>query len=201
MPSRAATAADVDHVSHVITAAFADDPIWGPALRRSDGTVIDRGSYWRLFVEGGLRFGTTTLGDDDAAVAVWLPPGEDELSGEQLDRLEALLEDQLDAAANEALHELFDRFEASRAGRAEHYYLSLLATDPAYRGQGRGQVLLAEDLARWDAAGTPAYLESTNPANDHRYVRAGFRHVGGFHAVRDDAWVSAMWRPVGGATD
>ena len=40
-------------------------------------------------------------------------------------------------------------------------------------------------------------LLATHP--DHRYVRAGFALDGGFAAVRDDAWISAMWRPVGGA--
>jgi L-amino acid N-acyltransferase YncA len=68
---------------------------------------------------------------------------------------------------------------------------------PDHRGQGRGQQLLAESLALWDAEGMPAYLESTNAANDHRYVRAGFRPDGGFRAVRDDTWVTAMWRPAG----
>jgi hypothetical protein len=42
----------------------------------------------------------------------------------------------------------------------------------------------------------PGYLESTNPGNDHRYMRAGFRPIGGFRAVRDDAPISAMWRDV-----
>ena len=31
------------------------------------------------------------------------------------------------------------------------------------------------------------------------YERAGFRHDGGFRAVRDDRWIAAMWRPVGGS--
>jgi predicted GNAT family acetyltransferase len=79
----------------------------------------------------------------------------------------------------------------------DHAYLSLLATHPAHRGRGVGQELLAADLARWDAAGIPTYLESTNPANDHRYARLGFRPIGGFHAVRDGAWVTAMRREVG----
>ncbi len=103
-----------------------------------------------------------------------------------------------DEEARHALDELFERFEASRAGRPDHYHLSLVATRPAHRGHGRGQQLLADDLAAWDAEGVPAYLESTNPANDHRYARADFRPDGGFSAVRDTAWINAMWREVGG---
>ena len=93
---------------------------------------------------------------------------------------------------------LFERFEASRAPLADHYYLSLLATHPDHRGRGIGQALLAANLASWDDADVPAYLESTNPANDHRYARAGFRPIGRFETVRDRAWVTAMWRDVGG---
>jgi GNAT superfamily N-acetyltransferase len=201
MPARAATTADIDVITRTIRDAFADDPVWGPALRRSDGTPLDLDAYWRLFVEGALRFGTARMATDGGAVSMWLPPGTAELSDEQLAALDVLIRRDLDGPALTDLERLYARFEASREGRPDHYYLSLLAAHPDFRGQGRGQVLLAEDLALWDAAGVPAYLESTNSANDHRYVRAGFRPDGGFQAVRDDTWISAMWRPVGGARD
>lgn len=181
----------------VINHAFLDDPVWGPALKRTDGTPIDLEAYWRLFVDGAMRFGTARVAEDGGAVSIWLPPGEEELSDSQLEDLERLVARHLDAPALAALHELYARFEVSRAGRPNHYYLSLLATHPDHRGKGVGQLQLAEDLALWDAEDVPAYLESTNAGNDHRYVRAGFTLDGGFSAVRDHTWISAMWRPVG----
>jgi GNAT superfamily N-acetyltransferase len=90
--------------------------------------------------------------------------------------------------------ELYERFEANHPTSPEHAYLSLLATHPDHRGHGFGQQLLAANLAAWDRLAVPAYLESTNPANDHRYERAGFRRAGGFRAVRDDAPITTMWR-------
>ena len=199
MPSRAATPEDAASAASVIRQAFADDPIWGPALRRSDSTPLDLDAYWRLFVDGAIRFGSAMVATDGAAFAIWLPPpAEPELSQEQAAALDALIAHDLDPGAADDLHALFERFEASRAGRPAHAYLSLLATHPDHRGQGRGQILLAECLELWDATGVPCYLESTNAANDHRYERLGFRRDGGFSAVRDDAWISAMWRPVGG---
>jgi GNAT superfamily N-acetyltransferase len=196
MASRAATEDDIESVTRTVRLAFARDPVWSPALRHGDGSSIDLDSYWRRFVEGALRFGTARVATDGAAVAIWLPPGEDELSDEQLAQLDLQLEAELDRASLAALRTLYERFESSRAGRPDHYYLSLLATHPDHAGRGHGQQLLAEDLARWDRAGVPSYLESTNSANDHRYARAGFRTDGGFRAVRDDTWISAMWRPV-----
>ena len=201
MRSREVLPTDVDSVARTIAAAFAGDPVWAPALSRTDRLRIDLEPYWRLFIEGAMRFGTARVYDDGAATSIWLPPAAAELSDAQAQILQHFLDAFLDPPALSALHELYDRFETSRRSRPPHYYLSLLATNPEHRGKGVGQALLAEDLSRWDEMGIAAYLESTNPANDHRYERAGFRHDGGFRAVRNDVWVSAMWRPIGGSLE
>jgi GNAT superfamily N-acetyltransferase len=196
--SRACGPDDMDAATACIVAAFADDPVWGPALRLASGATDHLEPYWRVFIAGAMRFGTVRMTPGGEAFAVWLPPGGDELSAEQSVELEGLVGDTGDPAFGRDLEALFERFGASRQDLAPHYYLSLLATHPDHRGRGIGQALLAADLTRWDGEGVPAYLESTNPANDHRYERAGFRSIGGFQAVRDDAWVNAMWREVGG---
>jgi ribosomal protein S18 acetylase RimI-like enzyme len=197
-PSRPARAAEVDRVVEILVLAFQTDPIWSVALATGDGRTDHLAPYWRLFVDGAMRFGTVHVTDDLGACAVWLPPGEDELDDARATQLDALLDDVMTPSGPEAIHRLYERFEASRGSQPDHAYLSLLATDPDRRGQGIGQRLLAADLERWDAQGIPAYLESTNPANDHRYERAGFRPIGSFEAVLDDARVTAFWRHVGG---
>ena len=106
----------------------------------------------------------------------------------------------LEPAAARSMFELWRRFAANHPRDEPHAYLSLLVNHPDHRGQGIGQRLLAEDLARFDADGVPAYLESTNPGNDHRYERAGFERIGGFQAVLDDAPISTMWRPSPGSS-
>jgi GNAT superfamily N-acetyltransferase len=199
MGSRPISRDEVDAATRTIALAFATDPLWGVALRRLDGRTDHHEPYWRLFVEGATRYGTVRTTGGGEAVSVWLPPGGTELTDEGAAALERLLEEALDEDARTAMAELYARFDASRAPLADHYYLSLLATHPDHRGRGHGQALLTADLGLWDEAGVPAYLESSNPANDHRYARAGFRSIGGFHAVRDDAFVTAMWREVGGA--
>ena len=198
--SRPARPAEADHVVQTIALAFEHDPIWRVALAGRDGGNDHHVPYWGLFVTAAMRFGTVRVTDDLGACAVWLPPGADELDADDLERLEALLDRSLAPSALDAIQVLYERFEASRAAQRPHAYLSLLATHPDHRGRGVGQALLAADLAVWDARGVPAYLESTNPANDHRYERAGFRPIGGFDAVLDDARVTAFWRSVGGTT-
>jgi GNAT superfamily N-acetyltransferase len=188
---------DIDKVTACIADAFATDPIWSVALSRADGRTDHHEPYWRNVVEGAMRFGTVYQWDSGAAVSVWVPPGESEMTPELEEASEALLMQTLDANGVSAMHELYQRFEASRCGVPQkHAYLALLATHREYRGQGIGQALLAADLCKWDALGIPTYLESSNPANDHRYARAGFERVGGFEAVRNDARVTAMWRSV-----
>jgi GNAT superfamily N-acetyltransferase len=196
MVSRVATAADVDLVTETITLAFFADPIWGPALARPDGSTTHHPEFWRRFVEGAMRYSTVFMTDNASAVAVWTPPGGTELSESQEEESRAVIEGALEPAAAAALFELWDRFDAIHPHDEPHAYLGLLATHPDSRGHGIGQTLLAENLRDWDAQGVPAYLESTNPANDHRYARAGFQPIGGFSAVLNDAKVTTMWRAV-----
>jgi hypothetical protein len=40
----------------------------------------------------------------------------------------------------------------------------------------------------------PAYLESSNPDNNGRYERIGFRRVGEFSTPDDRHTVATMWR-------
>ena len=172
---RIASPADIDAVTETIALAFATDPTWGPALAR--GMVrppITRrtgGSSSRA----RCRTASVFLSDDGSAVAVWIPPGADEMSAEQEEALRLCVTENLDPDAQEAMFALWDRFDSNHPQTEPHAYLSLLATHPDYRGQGIAQALLRENLAGFDARGLPTYLESTNPANDHRYERLGSR--------------------------
>jgi len=192
MESSVAGPGDIDSVTACLTYAFSTDPIWSVAL-----VGIDDEAYWRILVEGAMRFGTVRQWDSGAAVSVWIPPNESDLTPELEERSQALLASSLDAEGTTAINELLQRFETSRSDTPEpHAYLALLATHRDYRGQGIGQALLASNLSEWDALGIPTYLESSNPSNDHLYVRLGFKPIGGFDAVIDNARVTAMWRPV-----
>jgi hypothetical protein len=40
-----------------------------------------------------------------------------------------------------------------------------------------------------------AYLESTNPVNDRRYISVGFEPVGSFRTMDEERVITRMWRP------
>ncbi|MEO8093732.1 MAG: GNAT family N-acetyltransferase [Pseudolysinimonas sp.] len=190
-----ATAADVSTVTEMIALAFEDDPTWGTALARTDGDVAHHRAYWRIFVEGAMTHRMIYLSADGASVAVWIPPGGDEMSDEQEQQLRDVVAENLAPDVHEAMFALWERFDTNHPQVEPHAYLSLLATHPDHRGKGIAQALLRENLAEFDRQGLPTYLESTNPANDHRYERAGYAKVGSFEGFGGST-VSTMWRPV-----
>ncbi len=192
---RVATQSDADRVIEIFTAAFLDDPVWGSALRDAGRHIAQHDAFWRLFVDGALPHGWVWLSADDGAAAVWLPPGCPEFTEEVDAKLESLLTELLGESQGAVVLETFERFELAHPRDRPHYYLSLLGTHPDHRGKGLGMALLANNLKLIDAKEMPAYLESTNPANNHRYERFGFEQVGDFSIPgKDGPPVAAMWR-------
>ena len=90
--------------------------------------------------------------------------------------------------------ELLDRFCQAHPKHEPHYYLSLLGTKDDHRGRGLGIALLEENLARIDGEHMPAYLESSNPNNNHRYEAVGFVSITSFEAPGGGPVVTGMWR-------
>jgi GNAT superfamily N-acetyltransferase len=190
--ARIATDDDLDGVTATLTAAFEADPLWG---RWAFPDVKDLAVWWRLYVRSALRYRCVWVRGDYAAASVWIPPNGTELTAEEEERLKPLLEELVGPRAPDIL-EMVERFEACHPKEPPHYYLTLLGTHPNHRGRGLGMGLLAENLARIDAEGVPTYLESTNPDNNPRYERLGFRKVGAFTTPDGTRTVTRMWREV-----
>ena len=191
---RRASAADTDLVTSIITLAFTHDPLWAHALARADGRTAHHAEFWRLFVAGALRYPDTWLTSGGEATSIWIPPGGTEMTPEQEQRLADLAAGHLGPAAGHCL-ELMSRFEAAHPQARPHYYLTLLGTRPDHRGKGIGMRLLAHNLDLVDAVHLPAYLESTNPANNRRYASVGFEPHGEFCYPGGGPVVTTMWRP------
>jgi GNAT superfamily N-acetyltransferase len=74
-----------------------------------------------------------------------------------------------------------------------HWYLNVVSTLPDRQGQGLGATVLQPVLARCDAEGVPAYLESTNPRNRTLYRRQGFVDMDEI-LLPDGPSMLQMWR-------
>jgi GNAT superfamily N-acetyltransferase len=190
---RTATTADLPRVVDLLVGAFHDDPTWSWAFPDPAARPDQQRRLWTLLVEGALRYPWVRLRADGASTSVWIPPGGTELSPDQEAALEPMLTDLLGAGAGRVLHAL-EMFEDAHPRQEEHFFLTLLGTDPARRGHGHGLGLLAADLREVDAAGMPAYLEASNPANVALYARQGFEVHGSFTLPDGGPEVVTMWR-------
>jgi len=190
--TRLATDSDLDGVTATLTAAFAVDPLWSWAFPDPRDLAV----WWRYSVASAFRYPGVWINGKYAAVSVWIPPGGVELTEEEERGVEPLIRGLIGARCDHVM-ELLSRFEASHPSGEPHYYLSLLGTHPDRRGEGLGMALLVENLVRIDAEGVPTFLESTNPANNPRYERLGFRQVGEFTTPDRACRVATMWREVG----
>jgi GNAT superfamily N-acetyltransferase len=193
---RRLTEADADHATELFALAFHDDPTWAWAFPDAARRGEHMRDWWGLYARGIIPYGWSWTTDDGGAAALWVPPGKPELPPDDDARVEPLLRDLLGPHADAVL-ELNERFEANHPHDPRHYYLSLLATHPDHRGRGKGMGLLAENLAMLDELEVPAYLESSNRANDHRYERLGFTEIAEFAAPGGRPTVGCMWREPG----
>ena len=64
--------------------------------------------------------------------------------------------------------------------------------DQAYQGRGLGAQLMKYALAKVDALGLPAYLESSNPLNMSLYKRHGFEEMGSIQSGSSPAIVPML---------
>lgn len=147
-------------------------------------------TFARALGGAALAHGSAYSIDDAAGVALWLPPdvGPDEAA------LGHLVEHHVAPAKQEtmaAVVEAMGRYHPE----TPHWYLPFIAVDPARQGEGLGAALLRATLARCDADGLPAYLESTNPRNRPLYERHGFEAIGEIRAGDCPPIVPMLHRP------
>ena len=194
LDARVATISDLNLVATTISLAIRHDPVWGVAFASPAGDVDVAADLWSAYLKSALRYSWTWLTGGGGAVSVWIRPNGTKFTRDGEERFERLLVARLGPAAAGVV-ELLGRFDASHPRDEPHYYLSLFGTHPDHRGRGLGMAQLADNLRRIDAERMPAYLESTNPANDHRYVGVGFRAMGSFSVPWDGHVITTMWRP------
>jgi GNAT superfamily N-acetyltransferase len=193
--ARRAGPSDVDAIVETVTAAFFDDPLWGPVFRDPATRASQASQLWRLFVASpGLRYPWTFVTGPAYAAAVWVPPGGHELTEEEDAAYDGFLLGFAGRAAADEIQAIGRAFDDAHPTEP-HFYLSLLATNPAARGRGLGMDLVRDGLTRIDALRMPAYLESSNPAaNDARYRSVGFEPIGQV-VMPSGHMVTTMWRP------
>jgi GNAT superfamily N-acetyltransferase len=191
--ARPASSADAGEIVATLACAFDADPLWSWAFPDDAKRPAQYEAFFSLFVESAIPNGWVWTTDQATAVAVWTPPGKSELSEEAQAKVEPFIAAELGSHAKPVL-QVFESFESACPDDRDFYYLSLLGTHPDHRGHGLGMSLLAANLTQIDAEGMPAYLESSNPANNARYERLGFKPHTNFSTPEGRHTVTTMWR-------
>ena len=176
-----------------LAAAFGADPLWSWAFPDPGKRAAQFETWFGLFVESALPNGWVWVDGRGQATSVWTPPGKAELSAEAKAKVEPFLTGEL-GAHTESVLQVMEQFEAACPDDQDFYYLSFLGTHPEHRGHGVGMGLLEANLTCVDAEHMPAYLESSNPANNARYERLGFKPRSGFETPDGKHAVTTMWR-------
>jgi GNAT superfamily N-acetyltransferase len=178
---RVAAEPDLDAVGATLALAFERDRLWSWAFGSDDQVPRERkldilGAIFRFYAEAALGYGWVRITDGVESVALWIPPGEPDMSETEAERLISLIRERADEEQAERLLTVITSFDGARSSRPPHYFLSVLGTHPGHAGQGYGLGLLAANLAEIDAAGgAPVFLETAQPHNVQLYERFGFR--------------------------
>lgn len=191
----AAGPADAAAVAQDLSAAFASDPVFNWFLRADARHDAARQRLFNLLIGMGLADGEIFRPASGGAAAIWLPS---ESLGptpflQELRALPTILQATgfSRLARMSAMRTMMD---AHHPKAPPHAYLWFLGVRPEAQGLGVGSRLLAHGLARVDAKGLPAYLESSSPANVPLYRRYGFEVVEVLKARPDAPEMWAMWR-------
>jgi GNAT superfamily N-acetyltransferase len=196
---RVATLDELPAVTAVMATAFSRDPAWGPYSFPDDHRRVEQlAAFWRPQLRAAMRFPWTFVTPGCEAAAVWIPPGEPELTAEQEREVADLTAEMVGQEQADVIFEVFAQLEREHPHDPPHFYLSLLGTHDDHRGRGLGMALLGDSLRLIDGLGMPAYLESTNPANNERYMRHGFQPVGEV-TMANGHRITTMWREAASA--
>ncbi|MCG6903648.1 MAG: GNAT family N-acetyltransferase [Rhodobacter sp.] len=175
MPIRSGGWDDEERLGALLSVSFAADPFVRWLMPNSLDFLHDSQKHPRRAYSAAFDAGTIFAIGDFAGAAVWLAPGA------RTDRSEEIAQAEPSVAGSG--HGFPPEFAAlisqSAAYRPSepHWYLGLIAVDPAYRGRGLGAKLMEHCLTFVDRDGLPAYLESTNAANRSLYRRFGFEQL------------------------
>lgn len=191
--------ADLDACAADLSSAFADYVMFTWFMRTDARRDAAREKLFRLMLhEIAFPSGAVERPATGGAAAVWIDS--DNMAPNPLWRELRALPTILGATGFSRLGRLSAMREAmDRTHPKEpHVYLFLLGVNQRLQGLGIGSRLLAAGLAKVDAKGLPAFLETSSEASRALYRRHGFEVTSEYFVTPDSPPTWTMWREAQG---
>jgi GNAT superfamily N-acetyltransferase len=169
---RLVTHADIPQIAHMLAAAFQDDPVTcfifpDPVQRRKRLPA-----FFRVIYNSDAPKGACYMTANGEAATTWRAPGFGKLSLLEMAQQawpwiestrENLTRALIFSAASDAHHP-----------KQPHWYLHIAGCLPEAQGKGFGGAAISAGIARAEADGVAAYLETSNEGNLPIYNALGF---------------------------
>jgi GNAT superfamily N-acetyltransferase len=190
--ARAATWADADPLAATLARAFFDDPLICFILKNEATRLASMPRLFKLLFKLGLPHGACDVTTGYEAAALWRPPEAWEIPWWQYVTNGAEFLGIFGFGGARHVTWVMDIIEKKHP-HEPHWYLQAIGTDTAKQGKGFGGVVIRRGLAKADAAGMPAYLESSKETNIPIYQSFGFEVTGELN-IPNGPTLWPMWR-------
>ncbi|MEE4302061.1 MAG: N-acetyltransferase [Pseudomonadales bacterium] len=163
-----------------ITAAFIADPVTRFAWPDAQTYLTAFPGILEALCAPSFGSDLALVADEFTGAALWVPPSDEVHDAGGEDPGAAIRDFLSQTSPADRVDDMVATFLAmgSHHPQEPHWYLPFIGVDPAAQGRGIGAALMKQAVARFDADGTVAYLESSNPRNISLYERFGFERTG-----------------------
>lgn len=192
---RDAVSADRVAVARMLGRAFADDPAMSYIFPDSTDRAKRLPRLFALLFDSDA-VGMRLVSEEADAGTFWRPPGQAHVPTMAFVRRLIPVLHALGPSLPRAMR-LGDAVEAHFPA-GPFWYLHIAGVDPAQQGRGLGGASIRAGLARCDADGVPAYLETATESNVGLYARLGFELTEQWSVPKGGPRFWSMMRPVGG---
>ncbi len=176
---RQATTDDIAPLARSLARAFLDDPIM-TFMTGSKELPLDKGErFFGHMAKIQLTHQHVYVTAGCEAAAIWAPPDKWKLPTPEVIKAIPTLVKVFGVGVRPL--QVLTLVEKNHP-KEPHYYLEFLGTDPAHQRKGLGAAVLEPVLAKCDAEGLGAYLESSKDTNVPYYRRFGFETAASDHA-------------------
>ena len=167
-----ASSKDIPNIIDTVALAFAADPFVRWIYPDPNQYLSHIHKMAILFAGKAFDHGTVHYVEGYRGTALWLPP---DIHPDE-DALVAHMNNSILEPSREAVFAVFEQMEECHPDES-HWYLPVLAVDPAHQNNGYGSRLLEYANKMFDKERIPAYLESSNPRNISLYKRHGYEVI------------------------